>query len=172
MISFLLIKLYTIFQKLTKEQKNYSQNFDTVGLVLTCYSALCTSMELCRHQRYLSDVKTQISSGQIYRLRNVVVASSGSGDPVSLEVPMQLSDIHGTPLLNGLIMLSSPVRPKRRKRGINCCVWTTILSQFAKRPSYERNLHWCSLLIIPLNLSGRGPCIQKSQTVRLYRTAL
>ena len=51
------IVYYLFKKKLTKEQKNDSQNFDTVGLVLTCYSALCTSMELCRHQRYLSDVK-------------------------------------------------------------------------------------------------------------------
>ena len=32
--------------------------------------------------------------------------------------------------------------------------WTTIPSQFTKRPSYSQNLHRCSLLIIFLNLSG------------------
>ena len=37
------------------------------------------------------------------------------------------------------------------KKSLFC---TTIPSRFAKRPSYEQNLHQCSLLIIPLNLSG------------------
>ena len=73
----------------------------------------------------------------------------GKNSTGSKNIPSQIG--HAGP--DSTLVLSSPAWPNWHKSGQNRVFNTTILSRFLKRLSYQQSYHWCSLLIIDINLS-------------------